>query len=72
MGFSEALELKTLRSKIVDILEYVDNWEEYDPCCPKEDDVKISLLRMDIDVLLEQVEEKMEELGKTNKDCYEY
>jgi hypothetical protein len=72
MRFSEAVENKVLKSRIVDLLEYTYGWEEFNPVIPSGADTEIKSIIKDVFKLLEQVDEKMQELGKINKDSFEY
>ena len=72
MSFTEAVENERLRGYISDLLEYTYNWEQFNPIIPPEADIEINFITQDIYILLEQLENKMQELGKINKDSFEY
>ena len=72
MRFTEAVENERLRGLFGDLVEYTYNWQQFDPVIPPGEDVKISFITQDIYILLEQLEDKMQELGKINRDSFEY
>lgn len=72
MRFTEAVENERLGGYIADILEYTYNWQQFDPVIPPGTDIEINFITQDIYILLEQLEDKMQELGKINKNSFEY
>lgn len=70
--FSETIELNRLKNQIVNLLDYIYSWEEFDPYCPDDESLKVIRLKEEIKTLLNQVEDKMCDLSSINRDCYEY
>lgn len=72
MRFTEAFNSEGLKNSLYDLVDYFNNWEEFNPCCPQEDIEKIKTLEKEVKELILKLDDKLSELGGINKDCYEY
>lgn len=72
MRFTEVLKNKQLRGRLTNLIDYTYQWEEFDPVCPKEEELEIEKHKQRLNLLLDEIEVIMEHLGEISRECFEY